>query len=100
MTTSYAKTITSRIYRIVHTVLWIGLAICLAGIVRFLPEASGARARAERHQLMEMVMENKFYCEKWGMAAGTHEHTICTMDIQEIRAKHSMRLADDPFFDK
>jgi hypothetical protein len=32
------------------------------------------------------------------LAAGTHEHTLCTMDLQEIRARHEQRLADDMAF--
>jgi hypothetical protein len=40
-----------------------------------------ALAAAERHRAQELTSENNFYCEKWGMAAGTHQHTICTMDL-------------------
>jgi hypothetical protein len=59
---------------------------------------SEARAIAERERTQELIAENNFYCKKWGLAAGTHEHTLCTMDVQEIRAKHEKRLADDMAF--
>jgi len=36
-----------------------------------------------------------FYCEKWGMKTGTHEHTLCTLDLQEIRAHEGARIASD-----
>jgi len=53
----------------------------------------GAR-HAERERAQELIAENQSYCTKWGLVPGTHEHTLCTMDVQEIRAKHERRLAE------
>jgi hypothetical protein len=87
-----------RLYSIAYTALWAGLAICLAMVLNSLPKLSQARAVAERQQAQELIAENHFYCTKWGLVAGTHAHTLCTMDVQEIRAKHEMRLAEDMAF--
>ena len=57
-----------------------------------------ARATLERQRAQQIVEENKFYCEKWGMRAGTHEHTLCTLDLQAIRATAEQRIADDLAF--
>jgi hypothetical protein len=32
------------------------------------------------------------------MKAGTHEHILCTLDLQELRAKVQQRIADDMAF--
>jgi hypothetical protein len=87
-----------RLYSLVHTALWAGLAVWLAILLNSLPKMSEARAVAERQRAQELIAENHFYCRKWGLVAGTHEHTICTMDVQEIRAKHEKRLTDDIAF--
>jgi hypothetical protein len=44
---------------------------------------------------VEISQENKRYCEKWGMPAGTHEHIICTMDLDAIRAEVEWRIAEE-----
>src|SRR5262249_10885282 len=51
------------------------------------------RAAAEQQLAAEIAEENRAYCEKWGMRAGTREHSMCTLDLDEIRARHSKRLA-------
>ena len=94
----YSRKRAPRLYGIVHTALWAGLALWLAILVNSLPKISEARAIAERQRAQELIAENRFYCTKWGLAVGTHEHTLCTMDVQEIRTKHEKRLADDMAF--
>jgi hypothetical protein len=94
----YPRRVAPRVYNIVHAALWAGLAVWLAILLNSLPRMSEARAVAERERAQELIAENHFYCTKWGLAAGTHEHTLCTMDLQEIRAKHEQRLADDMAF--
>jgi hypothetical protein len=32
------------------------------------------------------------------MEPGTHEHTLCTLDLQELRARIAQRIADDMAF--
>jgi hypothetical protein len=88
-----------RVYDDAHTALWAVLfasvVMILAFVVPHLPEA---RATAARQQAAELSAESKFYCEKWGMRPGTHRYTLCTLDLQEIRAKAIQRLTDDELF--
>jgi hypothetical protein len=89
------STFIRRVYDTVNMALW-ALAI---GAVVFLflhiPQMREARAIAEAQRVQEIAEENKRYCQKWGMQAGTHEHLICTMDLDAIRAKVEQRIADD-----
>jgi hypothetical protein len=93
-----AWTIIHRVYDTVHAALW---ALAIAGTVFLLlhiPQMRDARAIAEAQRAQEVSQENKFYCEKWGMRAGTHEHLICMMDLDAIRAKVEQRIADESNF--
>ena len=94
----YPRKLAPRLYGIVHTALWAGLALWLAILVTSLPNISQARAVVERQRALELIAENHSYCTKWGLAVGTHAHTLCTMDVQEIRTTHEKRLADDMAF--
>jgi hypothetical protein len=66
------------------------LAVVAVAMVHDAPQA---RAAAERQVAAEVAAENRAYCEKWGMRAGTREHVICTLDLDEIRARQAKRLA-------
>jgi hypothetical protein len=59
------------------------------------PRIVDARAVVQRELLQEISDENRFYCEKWGMKSSTHAHTLCTLDLQEIRAREGARIASD-----
>jgi hypothetical protein len=88
-------TLGRKIYDIVHAALWALLAVCVVMVVINFPQILDAQAVAQRQILQEISDENRFYCEKWGMKAGTHEHTLCTLDLQEIRAHVEARIASD-----
>jgi hypothetical protein len=93
------RAIIHRIYDSVHIAIWaLGFAMIAYLIVFIIPHLPEARARAERERIQEISVENKFYCEKWKMPEGTHEHTMCTLDLQAIRAKVEQRMADDMDF--
>jgi hypothetical protein len=94
----YPRKLAPRLYGILHAALWAGLALWLTILIGSLPNLSEARAVAERQRALELIAENHFYCTKWGLAEGTHEHTLCTMDVQEMRAKHEKRVVDDLAF--
>lgn len=66
------------------------LAVFAAVMIQKAPQV---RAEAERQLAAEIAAENRAYCEKWRMPAGTREHGICTLDLDEIRARHVKRLA-------
>jgi hypothetical protein len=88
-------TLGRKVYDIVHAALWALLAVLVVMVVINFPQILDAQAVAERQILQEISDENRFYCEKWGMKAGTHEHTLCTLDLQEIRAHVEARIASD-----
>jgi hypothetical protein len=85
----------AKIYDIVHAGFWALAASWVLMLVINFPRILEARAVAERQLLQEISDENRSYCEKWGMKAGTHEHTLCTLDLQEIRARVEARIASD-----
>ena len=87
-----------RITEIAPTVLWPLAAAGAAIMIMYCPRILEARATIERQRAQEIIEENRTYCEKWGLKAGTHEHTLCTLDLQEIRAKVEQRIADDLAF--
>jgi hypothetical protein len=72
---------------------WAALAAWTLMLISSIPRMTQARAVAERQ-----IAENHFYCARWGLIANTHEHTLCTMDVQDIRARHEQRLTDDLTF--
>ena len=86
------------IYDIVHMALWVLAAAWVAVFINSIPRIPEALATAERQRALEISKENKFYCEKWGMRANSHEYVICTMDLNEIRAKVEKRIAEDSAF--
>jgi hypothetical protein len=59
--------------------------------ITMIQRARQVRAQAEQQQAAEIAAENRALCEKWGMRAGTREHVTCTLDLDEIRARHAKR---------
>jgi hypothetical protein len=93
-----AWTIIHQIYDTLHMALWaLGIAWVMF-LLLHIPQMRDARAIAEAQRVLEISQENKLYCEKWGMPAGTHEHITCTMDLDAIRAKVEQRIAEDSAF--
>jgi hypothetical protein len=87
-----------RIYDIVHAAFWaLAVAMVVITIIN-IPQISDARRRAEVQRVQEISEENRFYCTKWGLRANTHEHLICMMDLDAIRAKVEERISEDWIF--
>ena len=61
--------------------------------VAMIQKAPQVRVAAEQRQAAEIAEENTAHFEKWGMRAGTRQHVICTLDLDEIRARQAKRLA-------
>jgi hypothetical protein len=78
-------------------VLCAALAAWTAILISSIPRMTQASAVVARQRVQELIDENQSYCAKWGLVPGTHEYTLCTMDVQEIRAKHERRLAETAF---
>ena len=68
------------------------LAVAALGMIRNAPDA---RATAQQERAAETAAENRAFCEKWGMPFGTPAHATCMRDLDEIRARHDKRLAED-----
>lgn len=87
-----------RIYdRVEQILLILGIAMGLVAIWAILHIPQG-RERFERIRAQEISEENRHYCEKWGRKAGTHEYTLCTIDLYEIRQNQTKRISDDMIF--
>jgi hypothetical protein len=93
-----AWTILCQIYDTAHMAVWALLVAGAAFLLLHIPQMRDARAIAEAQRLHQIAEENRFYCEKWGMPAGSHEHVICTMDLSHIRKEVEQRIADDSNF--
>lgn len=86
------KKIVGEVHSIVNTALWAFCAATVIWLVFSLPKMMDARATAERLLARELMEESRTYCEKWGLAVGTHEHALCTLDVQELRERHQKRV--------
>lgn len=93
---SKAMAIVRKVYDAVETMLWASLLVFLGYfLVCVMPHLSEIRSRAETIRVSKISSDNSFFCEKWGMKLGTHEHTLCTMDLQQLRQKIEQDLLDD-----
>lgn len=70
-----------------NTALWALLAAAVIWFGIHLPSILHAHAIAEQRLILEDAEEDRALCEKWGMKNGTHQHTLCTFDLQAMRAK-------------
>ncbi len=75
-----------KIYDLIESALWaIAAAWVICFVVFVAPNLPEMARRAEAFHELKVRAENRAYCEKWGMKVGTHEHTLCTMDLQALR---------------
>ena len=80
----------------VESLLWASVLVFVGYfLICIAPNLPEIRSRAESIRLLRISAENSFYCEKWGMKQGTHEHTLCTIDLQQLRKKIEKEFADD-----
>ena len=87
-----------RIYDLVDQlllILVIAMGLVAIWAILHIPQA---RERFERTRAQEISEENRHYCEKWGRKAGTHEYTLCTIDLYDIRQNQTKRISDDMIF--
>lgn len=87
------------VYDTVHMALWSVLIAAVIFVCTFtLPNLPRLQAQAEMQRAQEIAAENRYYCEKWGFPAETHRYAVCTLDLQELRAKMDQRVSDDTIF--
>ena len=85
-----------KIYDTVHAALWaVGVALVIFFCVFTLPGMMQFSADLEAKRIQAIAAENKRYCEKWHFPAGTHEHSLCVLDLNELRAKIQQRQIED-----
>ena len=69
---------------------FLGVCGALAVVaITMIQRAPQVRAGTEQQH----AAENRAYCEKWGMHPGTREHAACTLDLDDMRARHDKRFA-------
>jgi len=88
-----------QIYDTVHRALW---AVLAAGLIMFvvfdLPAVlNGDRVYAS-HRARAVEAEDNFYCQRWGMAAGSGRHSLCMSDLARLRQNVEKQVADDSDF--
>lgn len=84
-----------QLYDALHMVLWAALlAVVLFMGIFVLPKLPEMQAQAALKRADEIAAENRFYCEKWGFARGSHKHTMCTVDLQQLRKSIEQRAAE------
>jgi hypothetical protein len=74
------------------------LAACVVlALVAFIMIRHAAQIPNQTDQQLaeEIAAENSTYCEKWGMRPRTREHASCTLDLDDIRARHVKRVGVD-----
>ena len=57
--------------------------------------AAGARVALEQQRNIEMALESRTLCEKWGMPAGTKKYDACVADVDAVRRHHEKRVMED-----
>jgi hypothetical protein len=79
--------------------LWKMLAIGILALLAFIwwdtYTAAGARAALEHQRNIEMALERRALCVKWGMPAGTKKHDACVADVDAVREHHEKRVMED-----
>ncbi len=99
MTSEKTRTVVHRLYDEVNLALWATLVAFVVVFVSFLAlELPQARAKIEAARVLKISAENRAYCEKWGMRAGTRAQAQCVLDLQELRARIRQRLVDETQF--
>ena len=79
--------------------LWKMLTVGILALLAFIwwdtYSATGARAALEHQRNVEMALESRAVCEKWGIPAGTIKYDACVADIDAVREHHEKRVMED-----
>ena len=78
-------------------VIAIGALIAMAwGLATIMRDAATIEAVAAGAAELSITRENDEFCERVGLRRGSHEHLVCTMDLNRIRAEQAERIALQP----
>lgn len=88
-----ANPVIRRLHTALNAALW-ACAILLALIAIYTLSPAGTRSLAAAHEKMldEIADESRAFCEKFGMPAGTEQHTRCLNELNRIRANEDQRV--------
>ena len=65
--------------------LAIAVAVVAAGATTIIHDTPAMQAAARQQLVEEIARDNNAFCNRRGLVAGTHEHLLCTMELNEIR---------------
>jgi hypothetical protein len=83
-----------RVYLAIERALWVlGPALILFMLLN-VPAMRAAQEQAGAQLAADLRAENLEYCARWGMPAGTAQHSDCIRDLVVIRARAEQRLRD------
>ncbi len=69
--------------------LWAVVLATAVVAIDFIQLASAAQSESELRNTQKLAFENSDLCARRGLRAGTHEHLLCTMDLNAIRARET-----------
>jgi len=82
-----------------HTVLSAFLSALAAALLVWIvlhgPEMAAANSRAAVLREAELAAQDRIFCENWGLPSGSHEHTLCTLDLKKMRDDQERRRSED-----
>lgn len=82
------------IYTAIERALWaLGPALIFFMLLN-IPAMQAVREQAEADFAADAASENREYCAKWGMPAGTAGNADCIRDLVAIRGRAEQRLRD------
>jgi hypothetical protein len=85
----------SSVHWVTNRSLWAFGIILPIFMVWNMPTLLATKQQAETEFAMGIASENRRFCEKWGLIAGSAEHLICVRDLIGIRADTEQHLRDE-----
>jgi hypothetical protein len=82
-------------YRIIEQGIYVVGTIVVLAMLLAVPSLQRAQRDAAAEQAGIVAAENRQYCEKWGMAAGTDANLACIRDLIRIREETERGARDD-----
>ena len=92
--TPRALSIVRRIYRFIEVVLWVLLAVFVAGALSIIPQIPEIRARGERRLAAEISGENRQFCERRGLTLHSEAYEQCIFDLDAVRKNQTRRISE------
>jgi hypothetical protein len=85
------RVLIDRVYAAVEVTLVGIMALLAYGLIDAVLHSAQYREQSESQLAKEIADENLRFCERRGLIAGSHDFTVCTLDLNEVRARHEER---------